>query len=133
MSPTYRLRRYPLNHIVIGVLSLAAQNGVTRVPNRLLYRAFADLVEQSPDSFPPMRFTRTGSSAYSKRFEDALQSLIGYSVELPNPRLKDIVTGPDAATRHLAWLEEVDGHPFIEELRLLAKEIIDKVNAAATA
>jgi len=114
-------RDIPLRHLVLAILSLASQGGRARVPISKFYTGFAALVDISPKEFPPIHFVRTPHSCYSKRLDDALQGLVGYSLELPNPSLQDIEVPVDVAARHLARLQHRYGADFIKRIRPLAE------------
>jgi hypothetical protein len=95
-----------LRDMVLGMLSVAAVKGTTRVPLTDFFGAFEAVVEAHPDRFPPMHFTKNACSVYSKRLDDAVQSFVGGSIELPNPSLQFLEIKQDAAKRHIAWLSE---------------------------
>lgn len=115
-----------LRDIVLGMLSIAAVSGTTKVPLTEFYRAFEAVVEAHRDMFPPLRFTKNAYSVYSKRLDDALQSLVGYSIELPNPQLQFLEIKEDAAKRHLAWLSDKYGPDVIDNLKPLAGEFLQR-------
>jgi len=117
-----------LRHTVLAVLSLAAQEGQTSTPIVSFFRAFADLADQFRDALPALVFSRTAHSAYSKRLDSALQSWVGYTVGLPNPVLRNLELRPDAAARHLAWLEERYGGEYVERLRPIARKFVSIVS-----
>lgn len=114
-------RRVPLEDVVLGVLSLAAQNGQTRVRIRRFYDAFGDLLEEYPQFFTGIDFARTQDYAYSKSLDSALQHWIGYGLELPNPQLQYVETDPELVADHLAWLRDEYGQEFIDELTPMAE------------
>lgn len=113
--------------MVLAVLSMASVQGTKRVPLTDFYAAFAGLVEAHRDLFPPMHFTKNASSISSKRLDDALQSFIGGSVELPNPRLQFLEVGDDAAKRHLAWLGDKYGQDAVNSIEPLTREFLDRM------
>ena len=117
-------RPVPLRKTVLAVLSLAAEEGQTRIPITQIYRRFADLVEKYPGLFPPMLFTKGPYSAYSKRLDDALQSLIGYDVELPNPRLQFTEISKEAAKRRLARLKDAYGEEYLAAVQPIARDFL---------
>ncbi len=98
-----------LRDMVLAILSLASVQGTERVRLADFYGAFEGVFRAHGDAFPPMRFTRNAYSVYSKRLDDALQSLIGYSISLPNPSLQYLELKTDVAIRNLAWLRDKYG------------------------
>ncbi len=132
MALVHASRRYPLSDIVLAVLSHAATGGRTRIPLFGLYRAFGDLIDEASEEFPPMRFSRTPFSTYSKRLEDAIQALVGYAIELPNPRLRHVETAPTAAARHLRWLHEKHGDAFTRWSASVTDRFLEKLAANTT-
>src|SRR5712691_9087516 len=115
-----------LRDTVLAILSLAAVEGKERVRLTDFYKAFEGVFEANKDAFPPMRFSRTSYSVYSKRLDDALQSLIGYSISLPNPSLQYLELKTDVAIRNLAWLRDKYGSE-IDRIEPLAKEFLHQV------
>ncbi len=113
-----------LRDMVLGMLSLAAVEGKSRVPLTEFYRAFEAVVDAHRDMFPPMHFTKNAYSVYSKRLDDALQSIVGFSIELPNPHLQFLEVKDDAAKRHLAWLNEKYGKDTLDKLKGLTNEFV---------
>lgn len=120
-----------LKDIVLGILSAVAVRGAPRVRITEFYRGFADLVDAHKEFFPPMLFTRGSHSVYSKRLDDALQSLIGYTVALPNPQLQYLQLEKDAAARQLAWLEDKYGSEAVKIIQSLAGEFLKAVTSGA--
>jgi hypothetical protein len=116
-----------LRDMVLGMLSIAAVEGTTKVPLAEFFGAFESVVVAHPDMFPPMYFTKNAYSVYSKRLDDALQSLVGYSIELPNPQLQFLEIKKDAAKRHLTWLNDKYGADVINNLKPLAGEFLHRV------
>jgi len=116
--------RHSLKDEVLGLLSDAAIKGTERIKITDFYRAFAQLAEQYPNEFPPMVFTRAGNSAYSKRLDSAVQSLVGYSVNLPNPQLQYLELSRDTAERHMDWLRETYGEGPVRELSRLGDVLL---------
>ncbi len=117
----------PLKDTVLALLSLAAEEGHRSIPLIDFYRAFADTYEEYGDVLPPLIFTRTAGSAYSKRLDEALAAKIGYSVDLPNPRLQRTSIELDAAKRHLAWLDSKYGPEYMDRVKHLTSTFIDKL------
>ena len=100
------LNSVPLKHRVLAILSLAASKRRMRLPITAFYDIFATIVEQFPDMFPGLAINRTRHYAYSKQLDSALQELVGYSVDVPNPELQFVEIDPDAASRIIARLHE---------------------------
>ncbi|MCH7605080.1 hypothetical protein IID24_03785 [Patescibacteria group bacterium] len=123
MQTVPTLQQVPLQHVVLAILSLAAERGQTRMAFVDFFRAFADLKDEFGDTLPPMVFTRTvGSAAYSKRLDDALGS-IGSSIDLRLPRHLEL--RQDIAHRHLRWLREKYGQERIDNLQPIVKRFIE--------
>ena len=120
-----------LRDMVLGMLSVAAVKGTTKVPLTDFYGAFEAVVEAHPSQFPPMHFTKNACSVYSKRLDDAIQSFVGGSIELPNPRLQFLEVKVDAAKRHLAWLDEKYHTDIATDLTPLADEFLARVKEVA--
>ncbi|MEK6712535.1 MAG: hypothetical protein AABZ64_18360 [Nitrospinota bacterium] len=120
----------PLKHMVLAILSHVAKKGGTRIPIMEVYRVFAELVDEKKEAFPPLVFTKTAYSAYSKRLDDAIQSFIGYGIELPNPSLQYAEIGEEAADRHLSWLSSKYGQDYIESLRSMADRFLSKLSCS---
>ena len=120
-----------LRDMVLGMLSVAAVKGTTRVPLTDFYGAFEAVVEAHPDRFPPMHFTRNACSVYSKRLDDAVQSFVGGSIELPNPSLQFLEIKQDAARRHIAWLSDKYDTDIARNLEPLTKEFLSRVQRHA--
>lgn len=116
--------RQSLKDEVLGLLSDAALKGKERIKITDFYRAFAQLAEQNPNDFPPMVFTRAGNSAYSKRLDTAVQSLVGYSVNLPNPQLQYLELSRDTAQRHMDWLRDTYGEDAVVTLSRLGDVLL---------
>ena len=122
MTTTGSLKKVPLRYIVLGILSIAARENRPQIPVTEFYRLFAEMVDDVGESLPAMAFTRTDYSAYSKRLDEALQSLVGYSLDLPNPRLRYLELQPDAADRHLKWLDaKFEEHSLVGTLEPLVR------------
>jgi hypothetical protein len=117
----------PLKDQVLAILSLAARRGTTQVPILDFFRAFADLADEFTPMLPGLIFSRTTYSAYSKQLDTALQELVGFSVDLPNPKLQYLEVSQEAAGRHLSWLEEKYGKEYIDSLQPLAEALIQKL------
>lgn len=113
-----------LRDMVLAILSMAAVQGTERVRLTEFYKAFEGVFEANKDAFPPMRFTRNSHSVYSKRLDGALQSLIGYSISLPNPSLQYLELKTDVAIRNLAWLRDKYGSEVVDGLAPLAGDFI---------
>lgn len=132
MTTTESFRNLPLDDLVLAVLSLAAKKGRTKIPLKEFYKAFAQLVDEHGGLFPPMLFTETGDSAYSKRLDDALQLLLGYGVDLPNPVLRYLEVPEDVADHHLTWLHrkyDKDDFPsWIDDLQPIVDQFVSKVS-----
>ena len=128
MSTVQSFRKVPLKFVVLAMLSLASQQGQTKTPVIKLYKAIANLTEEFSGVFPPMVFTRTEYSAYSKRLDDALQELVGSSVDLPNPRLRELVLPPEIAEGHLTFLREKYGTSMIDNLQPIVERLVDEIN-----
>jgi len=120
--------RNSLKDEVLGLLSDAALKGKGKIKITDFYRAFAQLAEQHPDEFPPMVFTRAGNSAYSKRLDSAVQSLVGYSVNLPNPELQYLELGADTAQRHMDWLRDTYGDDAVGGLSRLGDVLLQALS-----
>lgn len=116
--------------LVLGILSLAADRGVTQFPLVDLFHCFADLSDQFPTVIPFV-FERAPYTVYSKAFDDALQSLVGYSVALPNPQLQYIELAPEAARRHVTGLKARYGDDFVSSLAPASQNLADKLGARA--
>ena len=116
--------------LVLGILSLAADRGVTQFPLVDLFHCFADLSEQFP-TLIPFVFERAPYTVYSKAFDDALQSLVGYSVALPNPQLQYIELAPEAARRHVTGLKAKYGDEFISSLAPASQTLVHTMGARA--
>jgi hypothetical protein len=125
-TPVDSSLRDSLRDIVLGMLSHAAVEGTTRVPLGEFQRAFEVVVVGHRNMFPPMHFTKSAYSVYSKRLDDALQSVVGFSVDLPNPQLQFLEVTKDAAKRHLAWLEDKYGRSAVDKLKPLAKAFVSE-------
>src|SRR5712691_8464347 len=121
------LPRVPLKDTVLAMLSIAAEQGRTTIPLRAFYRASAVVANEYSDIVPPLIFTRTEHSAYSKRLDEALSERIGYSVDLPNPRLQRTALRPSAAKRHLAWLSHKYGSEYLERVQQLTSAFLRQV------
>jgi len=122
----------PLKDLVLAMLSLAAVQGKNRIPIVKFYQIFADMADDLPPMFPPLIFTRTSYSAYSKRLDDALQFWVGYGVEVPNPGLKHIQVMGESAERHLDWFKERYGEEKLEALRPLVAQFISDLGPEPT-
>jgi hypothetical protein len=120
-----------LRDMVLGVLSVAAVKGTTKVPLTEFFTAFEAVVGAYPDRFPPMHFTRNACSVYSKKLDDALQSFVGGSIELPNPSLQFLEVKEDAAKRHLAWLSDKYETDVASSLTPLTEEFLARVQHPA--
>jgi len=120
-----------LRDMVLGMLSIAAVEGRTKVPLTEFSGAFEAVVEKYRDMFPPMRFTKNADSVYSKRLDEALQSFIGGSIDLPNPQLQFLQVEKDAAKRHLAWLNDKYGTDVVDSLKPLTKEFLAHLSSSA--
>jgi hypothetical protein len=120
-----------LRDMVLGMLSVAAVKGTTRVPLTDFFGAFEGVVEAHPDRFPPMHFTRNACSVYSKRLDDAVQSFVGGSIELPNPSLQFLEIKQDAARRHIAWLSDKYATDIASNLEPLTEEFLTRVQRCA--
>ncbi len=120
-----------LRDTVLGILSVAAVKGTPRVPLAEFFTAFEAVVGAHPDRFPPMHFTRNACSVYSKKLDDALQSFIGGSIELPNPSLQFLEVKEDAAKRHLAWLSDKYRTDIARSLTSLTDEFLARVRRPA--
>jgi len=120
-----------LRDTVLGMLSVAAVKGTTKVPLTEFFRAFAAVVDAHPDRFPPMHFTKNACTVYSKRLDDALQSFVGGSIELPNPSLQFLEVKEDAAKRHLAWLSDKYETDVASNLTPLTEEFLASVQRPA--
>ncbi len=120
-----------LRDAVLAILSMAAVEGTTRVRLTEFYKAFAGVVDNHRDMFPPMLFTRNAYSVYSKRLDDAVQSLVGYSIELPNPELQHLEVAVDAAERHLGRLRDRYTADKINRLKPLVAEFLKSVGESA--
>jgi hypothetical protein len=120
-----------LRDMVLGMLSVAAVKGTTRVPLTDFFGAFEAVVEAHPDRFPPMHFTRNACSVYSKRLDDAVQSFVGGSIELPNPSLQFLEIKQDAARRHIAWLSDKYSTDIASNLEPLTEEFLTSVQRRA--
>ena len=117
-----------LRDIVLAILSMTAVQGRERVRLTEFYRAFERVFEAHKSAFPPMRFTRNSYSVYSKRLDDAIQSLIGYSVALPNPSLQYLELKTDVAIRNLAWLRDKYGSE-VDRIEPLFREFFHNVES----
>ena len=115
-----------LRDMVLAILSLAAVEGTERVRLTNFYKAFEGVFNDHRNAFPPMRFSHTSYSVYSKRLDDALQSLIGFSISLPNPSLQYLELKTDLAIRNLAWLRDKYG-PEMDRIEPLAKEFLHQL------
>jgi len=113
-------RSWRLSDVVLGILSLAATEGRTKIPILEFFGTFAHLKEEYGGVLPTIIFTKTWRSAYSKGLDRALQELVGCGVGLPNPQLQNLEVTPDAAQRHLAWLEAKYGLEAVKQLKPLA-------------
>lgn len=122
-----------LRDMVLAILSLAAVQGTERVRLTDFYNAFEGVFEAHRDAFPPMRFTRNSLSVYSKGLDGALQSLIGYSISLPNPSLQYLELKTDVAIRNLAWLRDKYGSEIVDGLAPLAGEFLHQVGSGTEA
>ena len=120
--------RVRVQDLVLGILSLASDRGVTQFPLVELFHGFADLADQFPTVIPFV-FERAPYTVYSKAFDDALQSLIGYSVALPNPQLQYIELAPEAARRHVTGLRAKYGDEFISALAPASENLAGKLAA----
>lgn len=120
-----------LRDMVLGMLSIAAIEGTTKIPLTEFSGAFEAVVEAHRDMFPPMHFTKNAYSVYSKRLDEALQSFIGGSIDLPNPHLQFLEVREDAAKRHLAWLKDKYGADVIDNLKPLTSEFLKHVGHPA--
>jgi hypothetical protein len=118
-----------LRDMVLGMLSIAAVEGRTRVPLTEFSGAFEAVVEKHRDMFPPMRFTKNADSVYSKRLDEALQSFIGGSIDVPNPQLQFLQVEKAAARRHLAWLRDKYGTGAVDSLKPLTKEFLARLSS----
>jgi hypothetical protein len=119
-----------MQDLVLGILSLAADRGVTQFPLVELFRCFADLSDRFPTVIPFV-FERAPYTVYSKAFDDALQALVGYSVDLPNPQLQYIELAPEAARRHVTGLRAKYGDGFISSLAPASQDLAGKLGARA--
>jgi hypothetical protein len=126
------LLQQSLRDIVLGILSMAAIQGTERVRLTDFYQAFERVFEAHKSTFPPMRFTKNSYSVYSKRLDDALQSLIGYSISLPNPSLQYLELKTDVAIRSLAWLRDKYGSE-VDGLEPLTKDFLREVRSRTQA
>ncbi len=129
VSPHAPTQVISLRDTVLGLISLMASQGRTRVPITEFFKIFGDLHEKFSSLLPPMLFTHTAHSAYSKQLDDALQSLVGYSVELPNPTLQCIELQDQVAKRHLIWLEKKFGRNFIDCLEPFARSFLAELDS----
>jgi hypothetical protein len=129
VANTSSAQNVPSRHLVLALLSLASQHGRSRVPIADFFTAFAAVVDECKEqfSFPVIDFSGTPDTLYSKRLDDALQSLIGNAVALPNPELQYLEVLPDAAERHLVHLKEKYGQDYIDGLARVAEAFIQKL------
>lgn len=123
-SPVDATTEISLKDQVLAILSLASRRGRTRIPILEFFSGFAGLADKFPDMVPDLVFNKTAYSAYSKRLDGAIQGLVGFSVDLPNPKLQCLEVTPEAADRHLAWLDEKYGHAYIRSLEPLVEALI---------
>jgi hypothetical protein len=124
----------PLRYSVLAILSLvAAERGKTKIPVKGLYEAFAHVVDEVPDKFPRLAFTRTPYYVYSKRLDDAIQYWVGYGIEVPILELQCVEIGQEAAERHLARLKSKFGAELIDGLSSAASSFFDEISKQDTA
>ncbi len=120
---------FPLRDVLLWVLSSASKRGHKKIPLTHIYGAFADLTPRHRDKLPTLVFTKTPYSAYSKRFDEALQTLVGYSVDLPNPSLQFVEVDEAVAARHMDRIAKRYAHTAIESLMPLAADFLDRIEA----
>lgn len=101
-----RTQRIPLRDLVLALIAHASRAGHKRIPISHFFVVFGSLAEDPEFRAvaPPLGFTRSPHAVYCKRLDDALQSLIGYCIELPNPSLQNLEMSQDVAERQLRWL-----------------------------
>jgi hypothetical protein len=117
----------PLKHRLLAILSLAASRGQNRIPMKFFYQIFADLSAKFPEVLPGLDANRTPSYAYSKPLDGALQSLIGFGVNIPSPDFWGIEVSSRAAEHFVRRLEDSYGPEAIEEFGVIAEELINRV------
>jgi hypothetical protein len=116
-----------LRDLVLAILSMASVQGTNRVPLTEFYRAFADVAAKHGRVFPPMHFSKNPYSVYSKRLDEAVQSLVGYSISLPNPQLQYLEVKKAAAERHLSRLRDRYGSQAVKSLAPIVKEFLESI------
>jgi len=100
--------RLPLKHLLSALLASAAERGFERIKIANFFSILAELLrrEDYRSVAPPLTFRQTGEAYYSKRIDEALQSLIGYLADIPNPTMQCLLIDKSLAERQLQWLRE---------------------------
>jgi hypothetical protein len=119
--------RVPIKDQVLAIFSLASLKGRSSIPFSDYFEIFADLKDEFGQLLPGLIVNRTAFSTYSKQLDSALQDLIACSVAFPNPKLKFLQVSRDAASRHIAWLEETYGKAYLDSLQPVVDRLVQRL------
>jgi hypothetical protein len=97
-----------LKHLLSALLASAAEQGIDKIEIDTFFSILAELLrkDEYKSVAPPLAFRQTGKLYYSKRVDEALQSLVGYFVQIPNPTMQRLQVPQSLATLQLQWLRE---------------------------
>jgi hypothetical protein len=128
MSPVKAPTQLPLPDLVLALLSLAAQKGVSRVPMKCFYLVMANTRAHFPEVFTGLVFNGPPDNPYSKALDSALQRWICWGVNIVIPDGQECTEVTDKmAERHLVRLKEEYGTEVIAGLEPTVQYFIDQL------
>ena len=123
MTNSFLLKEIRLSDTVLGVFALATLRGVSKIPIRTFYRAFAHTVDARKNMLPIVCFRTDGFNPYSKHLNDALNAHIGISIDITIHGC--LVMKLDSAHRTIDWLREKYGQATINAFEPIVYAFIE--------